>query len=248
MKNDANVNNPAYDMDPTYFTRGFSKQAANVPTFASTDLPPLSVFHEAQTLVARRATAFVPRHIEPCLLAEVYFSDANLKWIQQRILNRVNEVVGQQVSMGSPDATNLKIIMQEKWDYTYMSGELSDARTVHQNLALLDKYVVEESVRVILLGVEQQLDYVVKSTRGAQYDDPFLTTISVGDKLSTQGGTLNTSSVILGTGPTSSLSTTPSTPKSYHYVNKDWDSVAAEDAAFQSTTGFRSNLDTLPSM
>lgn len=245
---DPNTNNPSFNMDPTYFTRGFSKEASNIPTFASADLPPLSIFHVSQSLVARRTTAFVPRHIESCLLASVFFSGANLAWMQQRILERVNEVVGQNVSMGPPDETNLKLIMLQKWDHAYMTGELSDTRTVHQNLALLDKFVVEECVRVIILGVEEQLDYVNKSIRGAQYDDPWLKTVSVADeKLSTSGGELNTSSIILGTGSTSTPIAS-STTTYRQYPNADWNAVAAEDASFQSTSGFRASLDSLPSM
>lgn len=241
-----NTNNPAFNLDPTYFTRGFSK-SSRIPKFSANDLPPLSIFHDAQTRIARRTTSFVPRHIESCLLAAVFFSGANLSWLQNRILSRINEVVGQNVSMGAPDPTNLKIIMEQEWEKAYMTGDLSDSRTVHQNLALLDKYVTEKCVNAIILGVEEQLDYVIKSTRGAQYDDPWLKTISVGDgKLSTSGGTLNTSSIVLGN---SSNTTVASKSNSYYqFPSADWDAVAAEDTAFQSTTGFRANLNALPSL
>ncbi len=239
--------NPAYMVDPTFFqaTNGVDLQSP-----AHIEVPPVSIFVEALRPDVIRTTGFLPRHLPRSVLSTVFFSEANLRWLQQQIVTKTNtKIASPLLKIALPDPTNLQLIMEERWNRFYREGGFSSQRNVQTNLAYLNAFIIEQCVLNMTQGVSAQVDYVDKVTKGPNYEDPFLKTVSVGDaKLSTSGGTLNTSSVVFGTNKptTAGLVPTPSSSTRVNINTTDWSAIAAEDAAFQVQGGFRDMLDQLP--
>lgn len=233
--------NPAYFQDPAYFQQPMDMHSTS--TAFDVVLPPISIFAESRSYEARQLTGFAPRHLPPSTLSIVYFSEANLQWIQKMILADVLKSSG--IHIASPDSTNMKVIMTDVWYQSYENRLFSEQKTVLENLAYIDAIVRSKANENIRQGMQATLDYEMKVAQGPQYQN-LPSPISEGNKISTTSGTLDTGSVLFGTNTNTTASSVITLNQATSPNETGWNELAAQSAAWNNANSFRSRLDIIP--
>lgn len=201
-------------VDPTFFETIRVGSAQSLPEWVRKPLAAGDVLNDS---VARQAfqkkdqTGFAPRVFQKNMVALIYFSEANVRWCQQKMVQAVFQVTRR--TIGLPDHDNVVQLLMTVWDEALALSFVQNQPThaVLRTVSLLNRYVIQRARDDMLIGIRAQSGYIQDVSEAPTYDDPKLTSLYVGGTKASMG-TLSNSSVLPDAGSVQAFSNVSSTP------------------------------------
>ncbi len=94
---------------------------------------------------------------QPTIVSEIFFSKANIDYIQQKIQKLVFEETNGKYNIGRQSDTELSIIMRS----IYLQFSRNSDIDIRDQITELDNKVIDECIPTILSGIEQYLKYKI---------------------------------------------------------------------------------------
>lgn len=184
-------------VDPAYFETIRTGSDASVPEWARTaisdraDLVPAYIVLAAATEGDRLAS--IPPAFRTNSLATTFFSAANVRWCQERIVQKVQAITKRRI--GLPDFDNVVSLITLVWNEALAISFIQIPRDPIVTISQMDRAVVQRACDDILIGIRAQSAYIKSVSEAPKYDDPTLDPTYVGGTKAS-AGTLSNSSML----------------------------------------------------